>query len=458
MATIYLVILIALVAVPLGMTLTRPTRIFEYPFFMAFAFAVFILPQAFSLIRFPGAVEDSSVDAVLLMSLLCMAACFVGYRWTAGSIMMRWATHSVDLRRLFHVGVLFIAVGYAMSRALSVVDVQYSEAGGMTGTATIVLFFGQLAYPGFAIVFFCALRRPSFTTIAASIFGLIPLLLSAAYGRREGTAMLVLTVAMALFYERRMQPSRLAIVGLLVFSMLAIPATYRYRGYANDNNWAGVRDIDLVEEFKHFVFEESILELRNGAAIIESTRKTGNYELGAAYWNHMVFRFVPAQLTAVGFKQSLMLNSFDVTKHSGSEMGIPFSIGSTITGMGDTFLQFGWSGCLFFAFMGGIFKGMWKASLSNDALFARLLYALSITSGMRAVTHWTLDFLPGLIYYAIFLGAALLYAGAPRRRLSGKGSGLPRFGAALGGGGGKINCRRGYVPHVIVRRGGASVQ
>jgi uncharacterized membrane protein len=84
--------------------------------------------------------------------------------------------------------------------------------------------------------------------------------------------------------------------------------------------------------------------------------------------------------------------------------------------MGDTFEQFGWLGCVFFAIMGVLFKGIWQASLEKDALFARVLYVLSITSGMRAVTHWTMDFLPGLIYFAVFLGIARFYAGAPVRQ------------------------------------------
>ena len=112
-----------------------------------------------------------------------------------------------------------------------------------------------------------------------------------------------------------------------------------------------------------------------------------------------------------------MFDVFDVGKTGGSETGIMFSRGSTITGMADTFMQFGWFGCLFFAFMGVLFKGMWAASLAPDAHFARLMYIMTITSGMRAVTHWTADFLPGLIFFGIFLGAAGIYAGVPRNRL-----------------------------------------
>jgi hypothetical protein len=431
---VYLVILVALAGVPLAMTIQRPVRIFEYPFFMAFAFAVFIVPQAFSLIRFSGDVEDSSVDAVLLMSCLCLTACFVGYRLPLGSMTMRWTTRAVDLKRLFQVGLVFIAISYAAGSLLSITDVQYADRGGMTGSATIILFFYELAYPGFAIALFCWFRRRSVARLAAVIAGTIPMLFSLAAGRRENAAMLVLTIAMAFFYERRTQPPRLAIVAILVFSMLAIPSTGQYREYAVDSNWVGALQIDLVGNFQHFLSGDAILELRNGAAVIESTSKTGHYDYGAAYWNQLVFRYVPAQLLGSDFKQALMLDSWDLTRNSATETGIPLPRGSTITGMGDTFQQFGWFGCVFFALMAVPFKSLWKASLAKEAIFARLLYVLTLTSGMRAVTHWTVDFLPGFLYVIIFLGAAALYANVPaaRRLRTSTGFGGERIDARIG--------------------------
>ena len=60
-----------LVTSPLAMAIRNPKRILEYPCFMAFAFAVFIVPQAYSLDLFPGAVEVTSVTAVLATRTIC---------------------------------------------------------------------------------------------------------------------------------------------------------------------------------------------------------------------------------------------------------------------------------------------------------------------------------------------------------------------------------------------------
>lgn len=411
MAYLYFLILIGLVAVPLTMAVHTPARIFEYPFFMAFTFAVFIVPQAYSLIRFPGFVEQSSVDGVLFMACLCLIACFFGYQMAPSAIVLRWASRPVNMDRLLRAGLAFIALACLMLVLLERMNVQFSETGGMTGTATIVLFFEELAYPGFAICLFCALRRPTLGRIAGCIIGSYPLIHDIIQGRRENAAMLALSIAGAFFFERRKAPPGVAIIVATLFAMLVIPATGEYRSYASDNNWSSVRQMDLISGFERFLTQESILELRNGAAIIESTRQTGHYQLGKAYWNHLVFRYVPAQLLGEGVKEALMFDVFDVNKAGGSETGLQFPPGSTMTGLGDTFEQFGWLGCFFFAIMGVLFKGLWQASLGKNALFARVMYVLSITSGMRAVTHWTMDFLPGLLYFAIFLGIARAYAG-----------------------------------------------
>lgn len=407
-----LLLLLGLVAIPLVTTIQRPARIFEFPAFMAFTFAVFVLPQAVSLISFPGDIDAESVSAVLAMCCLCMFACIAGYRLAPSRLMVHWASRRIDLGKLFHAGVVFAVTGLGMRAVLAGTEVQYAGGtGGMTGTGTLVLFFQQLAYPGFAILLFCALRRPHLPLIAATLISLIVPLGDVVVGRRENLAILLLTIGLALFYERRVVPPRAAIAAALLFGMLAIPATYQYRQYAAAEDWAGVTNIDLVDNFKRFVGEESILELRNAAAVVESTRRLGSYQFGMGYWNHLVFRFVPAQLVGADLKRSLMFEVWDVTL--GTESGFRFPRGSTMTGMGDTFAQFGWLGCLYFVFMAVLFKGLWQASLSRDAMFARVMYVLTVTSGMRAVTHWTADFLPGLIYFSVFVGLAGFYAAVP---------------------------------------------
>ena len=193
--------------------------------------------------------------------------------------------------------------------------------------------------------------------------------------------------------------------------MLAIPATGTYRGLQSENDWAGIRQMSLLANFKDFVEQESILELRNGAMAIEAARKSNAYQHGVGYWNHLVFRFVPAQLLGSEFKESLMFKGNEETAGEAVRtIGYEIPIGSTITGMGDSFQQFGWFGCLFFLLLAVLFRSLFEAALKPGAIFAQLFYIVITTSAMRAITHWTLDFLPGFHYFALFLGAGYWYA------------------------------------------------
>jgi hypothetical protein len=218
-------------------------------------------------------------------------------------------------------------------------------------------------------------------------------------------------IMLGLYFGRRIRPPRLLIPAAMVAAMLAIPATGTYRALRANRDWGGIRQMNLVENFKKFLTEESVLELRNAAAVIEATRKEGDYELGSFYWDHLVFRFVPAQILGPDFKRSLMIRPEGRLQETAmTKTGFELSIGSTITGMGDTFQQFGWFGCLFFVLLAALFRSLWDASQQPGALFAQLLYMTTCTTAMRAVTHWTADFLPGLVYNGLFLGLAYLYA------------------------------------------------
>ena len=84
--------------------------------------------------------------------------------------------------------------------------------------------------------------------------------------------------------------------------------------------------------------------------------------------------------------------------------------GTTVTGMGDSFREFGYFGALFFAALAVVFKSLWHASLRPDGVFAQLLYIQTSTSAMHAVTHQTSDYLPGLVYNLIFLGVAVYFS------------------------------------------------
>lgn len=417
MESFYLWIFTALCAGTIANGLRDPRRFYEYPFFMAGVFAVFIFPQAISLLRFPGAAHAEAVSGVLLMTCLCLGACLVGYLLPPNRWIANHASTPVNLERLFHFGILFVLCGYFFGYLISGMTAEETGGHMWTGKVTIYGFFANLAFPGLSICLATAMTRGGALPWAATVLGVWPTIAGVIFaGRREQAMLFGLTVALTLFYQRRWAPPRWAVAGALAFASLAIPATGVYRGAMAEQDLTAVRQIDLIGNFEKFLNEESILELRNAAMMIDAIDYLGDYEYGGGYWDQLVFRFVPAQLLGREFKEGLMFRSSDDRLLMRFEqMGFGVSIGSTVTGMGDSFQQFGYFGCVFFLGLAVIFRTLWLTSLQPTALFAQLLYIQTATSAMRAVTHQTVDYLPGLAYNVIFLGLAVWYARTPPR-------------------------------------------
>lgn len=423
-------ILCVAVIVPLGLIVSKPARIFEYPYFMTAVFAVFILPQAYSLIHFPGGVKEREIGDILLICSLCIICCFVGYKLTPSFKMIRFISSPADTTRMFHVGLVLTLVGIASIVLIPVQQVQFSNRGGMTGIGTIYLFFSGLSFPGFAV--FLQLIRDKVTvarTIGLIISAISPAL-SVYTGRRESAVMFFLSIAMTAFFSTRKAPGRMVVFGCLLFATLAIPATGAYRSLVQTGQVKQINRLAIIQNFKDFINQESILELRNAAATLESTRMTGKFGFGAGYWNQMVHRFVPAQIVGTDTKNALLIGTSIEQIYLGRLVGrYEIPPGSTRTGMADSYEQFGWLGGLFFLGLGMFFRSIWTAAMNPKAMFAQLFYIMICTSAMRSVTHQTVDFLPGVFYQLIFLGGAYWYARAPQQNTSGpmvRGSKYPQ--------------------------------
>ncbi|MBE2286875.1 MAG: hypothetical protein IAE77_25690 [Prosthecobacter sp.] len=420
MIPFFLFVLFAFVACLLAQVAAKPQRIFEYPYFMAAVYAVFVLPQAYSLANFPGGVGSDDVQDVLLMCILCLAAAVFGYSLRPSESTDKLFSRPVDPSRLLTMGVGLIVVGVVSTILMPKAEIQIAERGGLTGALTIYMFFGSLTLPGFAIC--VRLLREKFTKgrLAAVLLGAyVPISAIVFGGRREVAVTFALSLVLSSFYKNRKVPSRIVIFGALFFAMIAIPATGTYRGLVGQGRMDMVTKIRPIDNFVDFFTQESVLELRNAAALINSTRIRDTFGWGAAYWNQLVFRFVPAQIVGRDVKDALMIGKTSSRHLYITELvnNYEISAGSTNTGMGDSYEQFGWFGCLFFAVLGMFFKSIWTSTLSHDAVFLQVFYIMVCSSAMRTITHQTVDFLPGMVYQMIFLGGCYVYAKIPERDL-----------------------------------------
>ncbi len=189
--------------------------------------------------------------------------------------------------------------------------------------------------------------------------------------------------------------------------MLIIPATADYRTKAKkEGAWAALQSVDLQQSFINYFNEGgTYLELGVAARVIDAYSFTGEFEYGAGYWDQLVFRYVPAQIVGQKTKSVMMLGGSIPYRN-----GYTMPLGLTLTGIGDSYAQFGYLGCVFFFRLGGFFRTLWQTSLSTDNLLIRIFYLVCVIQALLSVTHATVNFIPGILFYFILLWLAAVYA------------------------------------------------
>jgi len=400
--------------------LAKPSRLYEYPYFMGAAFTAFILPQLFGLSLVRRA-EDRMFSDVCMMAVLCYAACFIGYGLRISPWLVRW------LNRVPHAApgkleeaVLTLAgVSFVFSVLIYRMPAE-AKAGLWTGTVTKYLFFARLADLAFPLCLFVAIRyRRKAGWAAAALSAAFPFSAVVFYGRREVAVRLAMSIAVVLFLTRRKAVPRWLLAAGILAAALIIPAIGQYRKVAEKDPVAAARNLKPGELWGKVAQGESGTEVQNAMYLIAGTKAREDYGLGRGYWNQIVFAFVPAQYLGMEFKRSLMLGEgpiADVVQVMEEGAGYRPGFGTTVTGLGDSFHQFGYAGPLVFFALGWFFRRLWWITYHSQSEVLGGLYACLVPSAMKTVTHWTQSFLPELIYFTLFSGLVVWYSRIRVRR------------------------------------------
>ncbi|MBF2066450.1 MAG: hypothetical protein IGS39_18820 [Calothrix sp. C42_A2020_038] len=390
----------------------RVERIYQYPFFMGSIFVSFILPQVFSLFNKPGPVTNDALEKLLLMSCLCAVACWIGYEMKPNKKWISKLNIVIDERKLFQAGIALMAQGWFFNFLISRTDIQTSATNGnWTGPATIYLFFSQVINIAFAIFFLQTLKRPSITNIIFTIISSLPILSIVFVGRRQVTMTLIIIIGLSLYLVRRYIPPRWIVIAALLSITFLIPLFGELRGgfwnLVFSGDWQEL--ISLAQKAFNSQQKGDILELRNAALLIDAVSQTNKYGLGTGWWDAIIFQYVPGQIVGYDLKESLQFKvlNFDLLS-SLYEYQIP--TGTTITGVGDSFIEFGYLGSFCFFIIGYMFKNLWISSFYMKSTISRLLYMGLVSSAMLALTHGVGRFFQEAIFQIFFVSLVAYYA------------------------------------------------
>ena len=417
MAEIYRNLLVIICLGLLGWGLIRIERIYQYPFFMGVIFISFLVPQAFALVNNPGKLDQESLERVLLMSSLCAASCWFGYQAKPN---LKWLTKfqiDVDKNKLFQAAIFLMLMGYFFNFLLKNTDKAEWRGGAPTGSATIYIFFGQVIYIAFSIFLLEAIKKPSIQNIILTLLaGLIPLQ-TVLIGRRQPTMTFAIIVGLSFWLIRRYIPPRWLIILAIFLMAILIPAIGLMRGGFWDalfnGQWQTI--LSASDLSTKSLQKGSILELRNAAFLIAATVHLKLYGFGAGWWDAIIQTLIPGQILGFGFKQSLQFGLLSDNGYSSNSIlsnvyGYTWHPGTTPTGVGDSFVEFGYLGCLTFALMAYFFKNLWISAYCYRSIFSSLLYMALISPAMLGLTHGIGRFLQEFIFQLGMISLVIFYS------------------------------------------------
>lgn len=384
-------------------------RIYQYPFLAGAVFAGFALPQLVGLLSDPF-LPEGAFEATLIMANLVAAMCWLGS--AAVQKPMRAFDWNYDDRRLVYVAAGMSLLGGYFYYALSRLPVEMTGVSQWTGLPVAYLFFARILTYGFALGVLIYARTGSRAALLVACYGgIFALDRIVNAGRRQDLIEFLTIIMLAFWFQRNRCVPRPVMLAGLVLGALFINSIGDYRAAAENADgptWDRVSEIDFVGNFSR-LSEDGGAELRNAVYNIAAVRRSMKFDLGLSHWNALVFSYVPAQLVGTALKQSLYL---PVPQPAFEEYLYTPPMGSTWTGLSDSFQSFWYFGCLKFFLIAFVMQKLWLAAQGGN-LTAQLLYMLMPVYALEAITHTTQYFISPWVHVAIFLLPALMLA---RRR------------------------------------------
>ncbi|WP_241537555.1 hypothetical protein [Cyanobacterium aponinum] len=388
MADTYLFLFITICVAIVGWSIIHLERIYQFPFFMASVFLSFILPQAIAIVENPGiGVTDTAVERMLLYTSLCAAMCWLGYQFSPNQKWLNRLNVDIDEDKLFKAGIVLLTIGHLCLFTIGRIGIQTTGAGTWTGPATILIFFAGVLNIALPLFLIRTLKNPSFVNIFLTTLSGLPIVQAIIFsGRRQATVAFLVTVGLCFFIVKKYTPPRLLLIVLVPVAAYIIPTIGNLRGRFWELVFAGKWDeIQMAsQEGLEKVIEGNILELRNATLVMDYATQLNYYGYGSQLWNTFIFQYVPGQIVGYDLKNSLQFNlNFDLVSYYGYQT----STGTTLTGIGDSFMDFGFFGCLFFALMAYLYKTLWESTIKEKSIISTLLYVSLIDSAMVGISH-----------------------------------------------------------------------
>jgi len=415
----YISILAVISAGLLAWGATKKGRIYEFPFLAGLMFAAYLLPRLVSTSRVVGQLPEGAYSRVAIMAILCAGAVYVGYKIpNRPTQYLRW---TYDRDRLFVAALVLTGIGAVAHVILDQLPPSV-WAGQASGIVVAVLFFTKITYYGLAISVFTYLKtrdKRFLFLVLLCLYFILPALMIGI--RRVQIARTALIVGLALWFCWELVPPRVvAIPVLLVVFFFGTATIGPLRNAAKDSDGITLQELTSIEWVANTRqnFRSDRNAVRVAAYQIATIEKYDRYDLGLFHWNRMVHKYVPNQVFGDQFVNDIFLRingentvikpaDFDEQTYQQYRFRKP--LGTTTTGLRDSYGSFWYFGFVKFMLVAAIMKVLYVTAM-RGSLTHQILYALLIAHALHIVSHNTNWFFAEFPHIAAFLLPALWYA------------------------------------------------
>lgn len=394
-------------------------RVYEFPFLIGVMVLTYLVPRLYAASQAADTMPTGAYERVAIMSILCISAVYVGYKLPSQpTSYLQW---TYDKKRLFWAALLLTGIGVVAHVVLSQLPPSVWE-GQPSGIVVAVLFFTRITYYGLAISVFAYLKtrekRFLFLTLVCLYFILPALTVGL---RRVQIAKTAFVIGLALWFCWEKIPSRaFAIPVLLLAFFVGTSAIGPLRSVSTDEDGITLREVKSIKweasiEKKLFSDRNSVKVAAHQMAAVE---KYDRYDFGIFHWNRMVHKYVPNQVFGDSFVNAVFLKvndentvvqATDFNEQTYHQYGYRKPLGTTTTGMRDSYGSFAYFGFIKFMFVAAIMKVLY-VSARRGSLTHQILYALLLAYALHIMSHNTNWFFAEFPHIAMFLLPALWYA------------------------------------------------
>jgi hypothetical protein len=397
----------------------------RYSFLCGALYLAWVVPQAAAL-SVDSATPVDGLFWLVVMVVLCLGASLVG--WRIGTMRHRsgaelgLSRQGPDVAGLFWPVAALTAFIFLLHVLIGLQPLEDRQQSNWSGPLTIIAFFLNLGVIGLYLSFLIALRERSLRSFALAGVNIVLGGVGAFVALRRGPLIEfgIATIAALWFGARKRVPIWLLAAGFAGAAVVTY-AIGPLRSAASEvaertGSSAGLlslevwQQVDFAGEIERAARQAA--DFSNAVHLIDVAHRWGEFTYGRQSWDAFVFRWVPAQIVGADFKSALMFRQGMDWEQIEANYGYTTISGTTSTGFGFAYQEFGVFGFFYFLLIGIVMGRLWSRAETGD-VWAQALYATFASSALHSVTHhamWLIVQVP-----LFLLAVSLLRLAAGRR-------------------------------------------